>query len=144
MSEVVSVDLGEYKALVGKLKAADKKLAARMRKTLRQSVEPMAKEAMEAGSDEMPAAGGLAAKLRASKPAVSLGASSATVRLKVKGIDLAGMNAGKLRHPVFGNTKKWVAQDVPAEAFSRALEEKADQVREAFADAMRDVAKELL
>ena len=54
------------------------------------------------------------------------------------------MEAGRLRHPVYGNRKKWVAQPVPANAFSRAFQSGAPEAREAVAQAVTDIIEEII
>ena len=76
----------------------------------------------------MPSSGGLRARLQSGKPSISLAAKSATLNLK-SGANYKGLNAGVLRHPVYGNPKKWAAQSVDSGTYSEAFEREAPAVK---------------
>lgn len=54
-----------------------------------------------------------------------------TARTKAgKSIDLKALDAGNVRHPIFGNRRKWVSQTVTPNTFSDGVESNLDGVRD--------------
>lgn len=59
-------------------------------------------------------------------------------------VDLKRIDAGNLRHPVYGNRGAWVSQRVRPGFWSKTLEDKApDKVREALLEVLDDVERQL-
>ena len=91
----------------------------------------------DAGAAAMPRRGGLSARVAASTVSLrTAGGLGAGARIEValrtrEGYDLGGMDRGLIRHPVF-DTGAWVAQAVPAKAFSNAFDRGAPKVRRAL------------
>lgn len=50
--------------------------------------------------------------------------------------DLAAMNDGRLRHPVFGNKGHWVEQSIRPGFFDDAMDKGSEDVRRALIDAV--------
>ena len=131
--------------LAAALKAADRKLAGRIRKRLRETAKPLGEEAGQALAEAMPHRNGLSAIVARAKAGVSSTTGKTArveVRLRAPGYDLAAMNAGNLRHPVFGG-KAWVGQSVPAEAASRAFEAGMDPMRTALQREVESLLSEI-
>lgn len=169
MSQQINAD--EYKAFAAKLRGADKAIARGIRKRLRVIAVPVGKSVVTEGAQEMPSGGGLAAKIAANgRASLSVVSDGMSLRLGRKGVYLAGPDKGIVRHPVFwgsfrarrkgllgkiglrqtvardvGNRKKWkwIAQGVPAGAFSGAFQEQADEVKAAVATEVAQIMKEL-
>lgn len=60
-----------------------------------------------------------------------------TARTKAgKSIDLKALDAGTVRHPVFGHLTRWVTQSVSAKTFSDGVEENLDGVRDEILKAL--------
>ena len=57
--------------------------------------------------------------------------------------DLRALNAGRVRHPLFGNRDRWYLQQVPAHFVDQALDEMGDTIRAEFLQAVDDVARRL-
>jgi hypothetical protein len=55
----------------------------------------------------------------------------------------AYMNAGFWRHPVFGNKKAWVTQQVPPGWFDRPAKAGAKKVQEGLEEAMQEIANKI-
>lgn len=113
--------------------AEDKKLAGLIRRSLRDVARPLAIDARDALADAMPKRGGLSGVVRAARPGVSTSVGGSRVArieatVRAPGIALAAMDAGNLRHPVFGR-KAWVSQRVPAGHAQRAFEDGMPEVR---------------
>lgn len=131
----------DFLELAAELREADRKLANRIRRSLREIAKPLGEAGRDGLADEMPMRGGLSDIIAAAKVSVSTVSSSRSPRVEARvrsaGHDLEAMNRGELRHPVFG-TKAWVSQSVPAGGASRAFDEGIEPVREAV---QREVAK---
>jgi len=57
--------------------------------------------------------------------------------------DLASLNRGRLRHPLYGNRKHWYDQQVSPGWWDEPLLESAPQAREEIVKALDDVAKRM-
>lgn len=157
--------LRELEDLARAYKAGDKALQKQIRKAFRDAGKAIAKDVLKEGAADMPARGGLRARLESSPASVSasLGGSNPTVRLTLgssrKGALRAMDRTGTVRHPVFaparGTVKRrarpsrewtWVTQRVPAHSFTDAFEshgpELRDKVRTALQKALDDIAKD--
>jgi len=60
-----------------------------------------------------------------------------------KRIDLRNLNAGSVRHPVFGHRDRWQPQNVPADTFTDGVEGKMDGVTEAVLQVLDDMTRRL-
>lgn len=97
-------------------------------------------------AQRLPRSGGLADRV-ASQPysvSTSLTGASARVRLQGKGMkELRDIDAGRLRHPVWGNRDVWRAQTVPAGFFTKAIASRAPRIRSDIQHVMGDVARKV-
>lgn len=94
----------------------------------------------------LPRRGGLAAQIAAQSftSRASLSGSSVSVRLIGQGMkELGDIDAGRLRHPVFGNRDVWEAQSVTAGFFSGTMQAQAPSIRREIDKTMNDVAHRL-
>ena len=141
---MTEVDASDYKALAVRLKALDRKLAARVRARLREIGKPLGEEVIREGAEAMPARGGLRERLvTGGKVGVSTLRSSVAIRLQEhRGIQLGPLNRGKLRHPTF-NGAPWVSQPVPAGSYSAAFQVRRDEVAREVMDEMTRLLEEL-
>lgn len=138
------VDVSDYQRFAAKLKGADKAVQRAIRKRLRAAGKPLGEHVRDEGSESMPSRGGLRSRLQG---------APVTVALRATGVDIwvgnrrksqfARLDRGVLRHPVYGNRKTWVTQDVPDEAYSRAWESLAPEVRDEFERVLTDAMREL-
>lgn len=140
----VHVDASEYMALAAKLKVAPKKLKRDFSKRLNAAARPAMREVVEEGAEQMPHRGGLSA-LVASQGTVTLSRAGWGISaiLSNKRTQLGRLNAGKLRHPLFGNTKHWYGQTVPEGAFTDAFTKREDEIQREVAKVYDDVSKTL-
>lgn len=121
---MISADTAAWQKTAALLKQADKKVAAAMRKGLRNAAQPLADKVAQEGAGKMPHKGGLSAYLAANaKPTISLTGKDIMIKLQDKrgGVAIKAMDAGKLRHPVFGLRSTWVLQSVPEKAWTNAF-----------------------
>lgn len=107
---------------------------------------PRLVDAARNGARILPRRGGLAARVAAARftlDEVRGAGSSAGIRLTVAAdLDVEALDAGTVRHPVYGNRRVWVSQRVSAGWLTKAVEEIAADpvVRDRLAD---DVAESI-
>jgi hypothetical protein len=155
MAGVVEADLTEWKRMSALLKAAEKKPAAAMRKGLREVGQPIADKVGLEGAAKMPHGGGLSAYLASHvKPKVNLpsvfgGVTTMSIALQGKStrgklIRVKAMDAGTLRHPVWG---RWLpnqgSQSVPAGAWSDEFLKHKDEAAAAVQKAVQEAINNL-
>lgn len=123
-------------ALAKDLRAAgDKELRKELMRGLQRAGKPMKAAARQAALDELPSRNGLAALVASSRWSVTTRSAGkgAGVRVAGRGLvnasgqetDLASLNRGRLRHPVYGRGA-WVNQPVRVGWFTDAMELQAD------------------
>lgn len=140
---MTEISADDYKAFSAKLRTVDKAVARGIRKRIRAAAGPIGRIVIETGSEGMPARGGLKARLMASRPTVSLLSRGAKINLKNKGLDLAALNRGIARHPLFGNRGHWYSTPVPADVYLAALNHLPAAARADLEKVMGDVMKEI-
>lgn len=138
MSE--SVNAAEFQAFAAKLKTADRKLKARLRRRIRQVALAEGPEIVQEGADGLP--GGLAEHVvaKGARPTVSTTATG--VRLVLGKPQIGKLDEGSVRHPTYGRPP-WVEQAIPAGTFTEAIEKRADKLREGVAKEVESIMKEL-
>lgn len=98
----LTVDTDDYKATVKKLNAAERAIKDDLRSRIWKAGKPLADQVIKDGPEDMPSRGGLRDWLRDSKGGLSMTQTRLAISLtKGAGHDLASINRGKLRHPVF-------------------------------------------
>lgn len=116
-----------------------KELMAGVRKSGLSTVRTIRESALE----NLPRRGGLAAKVAAEKATVSARYSGSAARVSLRRKRGRGLNAGRLRHPVFGNTDVWVQQKVPSEWFDDPIRDAAPEIRRGIQQVMEDIAAKI-
>jgi len=114
-------------ALSKKLKAVgDKGLQKELRAGLRGAVKPALKDVARHAVDVLPAKGGLGEEVAGTKFTISVRGSGRNPGVRVKARekqhDVEAIDRGRLRHPVFGNRRAWVTQDVPPGWFTTPMD----------------------
>ncbi len=140
---MTSVQAEDFTRFAAKLKSADRKVRNASRKALREAAKPLAAEIVPEGVEDYPA--GLAAHVVATGGKAIVSQTSTGVRVilgKRKGPQIGRMNAGNLRHPTYGR-KPWVAQDIPADTFTAALEKRLPDMRDKVAAELQHLMGEL-
>ena len=98
----LTVDTDDYKAAVKKLNGAEREVKNSLRSRIWNAGKPLADQVIRDGPESMPSRGGLRDWLRDSKGGLSMTSTRLAISLtKGAGHDLASINRGKLRHPVF-------------------------------------------
>lgn len=124
----------EFGKFAANLKEADKALAAKVRKGIRDEAKPVAVEVIKEGARKVPARGGLRAIVEQAAPTVTLTSRGVSLNLyNRRRTNLSALDRGYIRHPVFARASltrqqwKWVKQMTP-------------QTKNAFTDAFGKVA----
>lgn len=78
---------------------------------------------------------------RSKNPGVSLWATASTPRGKPR--NLAALNRGRLRHPLYGDRRHWFNQPVTPGFWDKPLEDSADEVRRELVNVLDDIGREL-
>lgn len=121
-----------------------------LRKELLREIRGSARKAIpdvrQAAFRTLPRRGGLAERVGKQAYAVQtrLAGSSASIRIAGKGMkELRDIDAGRLRHPVFGDRGRWKAQSVTPGFFSKTIERRAPSIRKDVEKAMGDIARKV-
>jgi hypothetical protein len=138
--------LAELAALLKRLD--DRELRKRMLAGLREAGKPLARAAEDAARANLPRGGGLNEWVAGSKFAIRTKTTGKSAGIRVvatkRGHDLVGMNAGVVRHPVFGI---WRPATPPTRIrpgwWQDAIEGHADQTREALGEVLDDISAKI-
>ena len=125
----------------------DRKLVLSMRRALRALGKPVGDKVLEAIAAEMPKGGGLAARIRAQGRVSVLVNLRSGVRIQLAnrgGMYMGAFESGTIRHPVYGNRKAWVSQQVPGGKGAEAFAKEADGLATAVADHVTETARRAL
>lgn len=147
-AELSPRSLADLRQLGDVYRGAEKDIRKAIRDALTAAGKPLATDVVREGSSELPARGGLRARVAASRGAVSgsftARGASVSIRIADRMKDaLGGMDEGLLRHPVFGNQSVYVAQQIPKGAFSRAFDRGAPETRERVARSIQQVLEDI-
>lgn len=128
----------QLRALSRDLKAAGspvKGLRLELLRAMRLAAKPMVDAAKESARENLPHRGGLneyvadGAKIAARNRVATTNAVGMRIVATEGGVRLEQMDQGTVRHPVFGNRKKWVSQTIPAGWFTKPLNERLPEVQ---------------
>lgn len=138
----------KLQALAKALKqVGDKELRKELFSSLQRATKPTREKVRANLAADLPHAGGLAAIMAASRLSTRTRAAgkNPAVRIEAKAPhDLRSMDKGRIRHPVYGNRKKWATQQIEPGVFSKPIEEDAPQIRDEILSGMESVALRFL
>lgn len=149
VSSLFDTDVDDLVKLGRRLKeAGDKELRRELFKALNRATRPLKLAAKESALTSLPNGGGLnvwVAKNVRIGTRNRLAGRNPGVRIQAdrKGSDIAAMNRGRLRHPVFGNRQVWVTQQIRPGWFSRPMAAGAPAVRRELNHVLEDFAGRL-
>lgn len=121
-------------------------LRKRVLKAMRTETKPVIPAIRSSALRTLPVSGGLMAEIRDSKIGIRTRLSGRSVGVRVVATnphDIRSLNAGRLRHPLFGDTDHWYQQDVEPGWFDRPLQERAPGIRRAITQALDEAARKL-
>lgn len=144
----MTVNFAEFqKAGAQLLELGDRKLVLGMRRDLRALAKPVGDRIVEAIADAMPKRGGLAERVRSQGRVSLLVDLRRGVRIQLAnkaGMYMGAFESGTIRHPVHGNRKAWVSQQVPGGKGAEAFAKEADGLAAAVADHVTETARRAL
>jgi hypothetical protein len=144
----------QLEALAKRLKAAGagdlrKELLRGIRETNKPTIEDIRKSAL----DTLPRRGGLADRIARSKISTRTRTAGRQAGVEIKGVGIAGasgkkhdiarLNKGLLRHPLFGNRDRWYGQGVRAGWFNNPIEKRKPEIQRGLQRVMEDVARKV-
>lgn len=125
----------------------DKELKNELSRGINRAVKPMKDEVKAAALRDLPKRGGLnkfVAKLSWKTKTKTSGQSvGVTIVADKSGHDLKAIDRGRVRHPVFGNRRAWVLQQVKAGFFSNTVRGHADRIRRELLALVADIERRL-
>jgi len=140
----------KFAAVARDLKAAgDKELRRELYRGINRATKPLKEDAKKSAASTLPSRGGLAGRVsRARFSTKTRAGASPSVRIvakdaKGRSVDLAALDGGRLRHPLYGNRGHWYTQSVKPEWFTRPMLAGADKVRREIVAAVDAVAAKL-
>lgn len=137
----------EFDALARRCKDAPDALLAEMRTDVTNALVPLQGDVSKSAVSLLPRRGGLGRLIAASPSAIGTnrGAGVASgVRLTTSsGHDIAAMDRGRLRHPLFGDRKHWYTQTVTAGWWSIPVARSKPSIQAAVNRAMENVKQKM-
>ena len=124
----------------------DKGLRRELYRGMQRATKPMKAAGRRAALADFPQRGGLnvrIARSRMSTKTRTAGKSLGVAIVVSSPLDLKAIERGRVRHPVFGNRKVWVTQDVKPHVITGAFAADEPQARREILAAIGDVARKL-
>lgn len=149
VSDLFDTDVDDLVKLGRRLKeAGDKELRRELFKAMNRSTRPLKLAARSSAVATLPRRGGLnewvAKNVRISSSNRLTGRNPGVrIRASRKGSDIAAMDRGRLRHPVFGNRKVWVSQSIRPGWFTAPMVAGVGVAKREIVAAVEDVARRL-
>lgn len=128
------------------LKEADAQLKKDLLRGIRETNKPVISHIRESARDTLPKAGGLADVIARSKIGTRTRLSGKNAGIEIKGTgvhNLRAINAGKLRHPLFGNRGSWSRQSVKPGFFDEPIEKDLVLIQRGIEQVMADTARKI-
>lgn len=144
MSDFTVVGAGDLARLAGRLKAEGHgALRLELMRGIRNAAKRAIPDVTNSALHTLPRTGGLNTRVASQVISVrsSYAGSGARVRLQGQGMkELRDIDAGRVRHPVWGNRKRWAAQNVTPGFFTNPIVKRAPDIRMEIELIMRAVA----
>lgn len=141
-----SIDGPDFDALAQRLSTAGTNLDRIIGETVDRELGTLPEAVRASALRTLPSSGGLNQRVAGRvRPQKRASAREVTVfAVGSKGLkELAALDRGKLRHPVYGNREAWVSQSVPRKFWTRPLLERADAIKRAVKARMKRLADEI-
>lgn len=117
-------------------------------KGIRDTVKPTTATIRAEAYRTLPRRGGLAERVAKSRFGARTRTSGQNVGVRIEGrgaggMDLRFINQGRLRHPVYGNRRNWVQQQVSTGFFDEPIERDKPAMQRSIQRVMDDVARHI-
>jgi hypothetical protein len=107
-------------------------------------VKPGIPAIRESAASTLPKRGGLADRVASQPFSVRTSLAAGKVSVVGKGMkELKDIDAGRVRHPVYGDRSRWAQQAVTPGFFTKPLERRAPSIRAGVLRAVSDVARKI-
>jgi hypothetical protein len=135
----------DLKRVAREIKAAgDGRLRREMLRGIRDAVKPGIPAIRESAASTLPKRGGLADRVASQPFSVRTSLAAGKVSVVGKGMkELKDIDAGRVRHPVYGDRSRWAQQAVTPGFFTKPLERRAPSIRAGVLRAVSDVARKI-
>lgn len=122
-----------------------KELRKELKKAFQKAIRQTKLDIKASGVQKMPHEGGMNRRFRTGVGSKTrLTGRNVGVRIVQRnGFDLPSIDKGWIRHPVFGNRKRWVAQKVTPHYFTEPIEEDQDEIHLELFAAMDRIAEKI-
>jgi len=130
-------------ALAKRLRAESKELQRELPRAMNRATKGARAAVKAEALATLPRRGGLGKRVASSRLTTRTRRSgrAAGVRIVAKGgVDIGALDRGRLRHPLFGDRRRWFAQKVRPGWFTRPLTAAAPRVRAEIETSMRVIA----
>lgn len=123
--------------------AGDKGLRKELLKGLQTAAKPAKDDVKRSFATRLPRRGGLAGVMARSRVSLRTrtGANPSIRIVATSPHNVRAMEAGTIRHPVYGNRGKWASQSIQPGVFTDPIEARAPEVRREMVKVMKTVAK---
>lgn len=120
----------------------DKELNRELFRGLNRASQKLKADAKDEAGRRLPHRGGLNRRVAGAKLATRRrGGRNPGVAITARGMDQLGlMDAGQVKHPVFGNRDVWVTQEITGGWFSEPMEAGKDEAAAAVEEVLDDLA----
>lgn len=119
-------------------------LRVQLLRGIKQGADPLVGAVYYAALNQLPKRGGLNVQVAKQKVTVSVrtGARTAGVRMTTTAPDTKQTDSGYVRHPMFGDRKKWIKQEIPAAVgwWSETLQRESPKVTKDVLAVMKEVS----
>jgi len=144
----------DFKKLAAQIRTEGRKdLSRQLDKALARTVVPVEKSIKLESAQTMPKSGGYAGEMSRSlrfKTQKRTGGNSASYSLityadgKAERRDIRALEAGNLRHPIFGNRKTWALTKIRPGFHKRGTDNAADEAAQQMDEVVREFAARLI
>jgi hypothetical protein len=125
----------------------NKELRKKLMAGIQRATRPLREEIKVAARRQLPRSGGLNEFVASGKFSTKTRSGGRKVGVRITGVksghDIRAIDRGRLRHPVWGNRRRWVNQRVRPGFFTKTIEDRAHIVRDELVDVMQEVAREV-
>lgn len=144
MPEVEIVGEEKFAALAARIRKAEGELPGELYAALERSAPPLEHAATASALAHLPHHGGLNAVVGSAGMRHTRRAGG--IRINARGItQLKLTNSGKVRHPVYGNPRSWITQEIPKALnwFDKPMHDGAAKVRRELDKALDKIARKI-
>lgn len=138
----MAVEAEKFKEVRRRLKDAQKDMRRGLNASIRRSVNGLKDDVRQSALTTLPKRGGFAERIAGSR--FSIRQTATAVKFKMENpYQLKRVNAGQLRHPVYGNRSTWVFQQVRPGFWSKPVDHRIPVVRREISAYLDEVVQKI-